>query len=815
MTSYFGDNITLNVSFSNPDIDSCWYEFNSDLFDLSDCEPVVISGLVDGFYNITVFANDTFGFENSSNVFFSIDNSMPSLDLSLVPSNNSFIGVNTPFIINVSSESGSIDRAQYNIGSGWVDFSNNEEFFPFSENLNSGSVSISFRGVSSSGLVNSSNIFEYELDLTPPSIVLNNDFNEVFNQSNNLTLNFSVSNVFGEGIDSVWYKLNKRYSVNLEVPDINDSFFLENVTLGVGKNKLILFANDTFGNLNVLRNDVFSFGEVNLSEQRSKILGFDSVLNVSILKPPLFDPQDEIINILDGDDLYFFINLEGDLNSTIIFENVSSSDVFWENNFGNISSNIDDVQDQLVYSVLLDDVLGFVSIFNQSLFLEKNSYNRAYIYFSNVSENSFNSIYYVNNSNVLFLDMCPNEFLQGSQGPCYSYDSAAEDLFLFIDSFSGVVFGNDTSPPSVSILDPTGNTDRYFTPRLLVSRDVTSLDNITMNYSSTDRNEIINPLAFEYYNETHSIVLFEEQAENHEAVVSLSFSVFDGAGNLNDSENITFEINDVTPPVINILSPSNNSVETDSSLNLEVEVDEPSLVEYSLNQGAFEVLFSIDSKDLSGGVDLVLSNGDYNLTVRATDLANNIATENISFSVNQDSGSSNGGGSGSGDGGLGGGGAGGGLGGAASSQHLEEENISDEGIGIQDVVEAMEDVIDESSEEEFEMDATEELVEEDEFGALSYLIYGVVGIFILFIIVIVLKKYSGFKSNKNVISNKSPEYLSSKIKDCISKKDVVSAKNYYMQLNDIYNKKDLNESDSKIVYNSLNEFYEKIKELEK
>ncbi|MCK4522447.1 MAG: S8 family serine peptidase [Nanoarchaeota archaeon] len=73
--------VNLNYTATDTNLDSCWFTNTSNENQtLSNCDNTTITGLTQGDYNITVYANDTYGNINAENVSFSVDTTYPSID---------------------------------------------------------------------------------------------------------------------------------------------------------------------------------------------------------------------------------------------------------------------------------------------------------------------------------------------------------------------------------------------------------------------------------------------------------------------------------------------------------------------------------------------------------------------------------------------------------------------------------------------------------------------------------------------------------------------------------------------------------------
>ena len=79
----FSSNVNLNINFTSDDSDSCW--FSNDTMSLNttlaSCVNITAATWFEGQHNITIWANDTFGNENSSLVSFIIDTINPQIEI--------------------------------------------------------------------------------------------------------------------------------------------------------------------------------------------------------------------------------------------------------------------------------------------------------------------------------------------------------------------------------------------------------------------------------------------------------------------------------------------------------------------------------------------------------------------------------------------------------------------------------------------------------------------------------------------------------------------------------------------------------------
>ncbi|MBT4165999.1 hypothetical protein HOE04_03100 [archaeon] len=177
--------------------------------------------------------------------------------------------------------------------------------------------------------------------------------------------------------------------------------------------------------------------------------------------------------------------------------------------------------------------------------------------------------------------------------------------------------------------------------------------------SPSPANESQNVVCNAYVNDTFSLssVKIEENAsnsgtfENHTLDLSASgwmnytilnvekganytcrFYAIDAAGNVNNSELITFVVNDVTAPVITINSPLNQNYSTDNIL-LSVSLSEDAVVDvnYTIDGGVTNVSLSGSGSSWSDSV--IFADGSKTVTFYASDSSWNNASNSVTFNV--------------------------------------------------------------------------------------------------------------------------------------------------------------------------------------
>jgi hypothetical protein len=210
----------------------------------------------------------------------------------------------------------------------------------------------------------------------------------------------------------------------------------------------------------------------------------------------------------------------------------------------------------------------------------------------------------------------------------YRFYVYANDSSNNLNYTASVNFSVDQIPPAVTIDFPENTTYEVF--------------DLPLNFSVT-----LNEFGSAYYTldgGLHNYTMYEDDNPigttlNHSnssiAFDSYTFSVYanDSAGNINHTENVTFAFSDLTPPVVTVNFPVNQTYNADDlPLNFNVSLNEVGYVVYSLDGGLHNYSMSANATG-TGFTDTnaSISDGEYRFYVYANDSYDNL---NYSFSVN-------------------------------------------------------------------------------------------------------------------------------------------------------------------------------------
>ncbi len=190
----------------------------------------------DGYWNVTVYANDTANNQNSSTIFYYVDTLGPQINVQS-PINASFY--------NISNISLNFTISDLNLDACWFENSTGAIInLPACANTTifalEGEQNITIYANDTAGNLNFTQVF-FSADTMSPIILVQVPSNASFYNTNNISLNFTVSD---PNIDQCWY-------ANITGDIINLPACANTTTIGIeGGNTISLFANDTFGNGN-------------------------------------------------------------------------------------------------------------------------------------------------------------------------------------------------------------------------------------------------------------------------------------------------------------------------------------------------------------------------------------------------------------------------------------------------------------------------------------------------------------------------------------------------------------------------------------
>jgi len=230
------NNISLNYVVYGGAIDSCWYVLNNgSAMALPDCANITFLGN-EGFNNLTVYANNTLGFTNSTSVNFTIDTTPPAFAIQS-PENKSYAVTNISLNYTVNAD---VAACQYSLNDGTnitLPGCANTTFLATANQQNK----ITLYANDTAGNINSSTV-RFTVDTIAPQINLTLPENITY-ITGTISINYTVSDNLA--LDSCWYSLDNRANILLQN--------CANTTIAVADSalhKLIVYVNDTANNVN-------------------------------------------------------------------------------------------------------------------------------------------------------------------------------------------------------------------------------------------------------------------------------------------------------------------------------------------------------------------------------------------------------------------------------------------------------------------------------------------------------------------------------------------------------------------------------------
>ena len=215
---------TINVNYTAIDsngISACWFSNNSGQSNntLAGCANITGRTWLQGFNNITVWANDTYNNRNSSSVTFFIDSNAPNITI-LYPSNNTNT-TNTQINVNYTASDNNgvgVQACWYSNTSGVVNYSLNGCSNITGKTWLQGINNVTIWANDTFGNRNSSSV-RFTIDNIPPNVTINSPLNRTYGNTN-ITFNISAidSNV---AVSGCWYSLtNGTINYSMQYPNL-------------------------------------------------------------------------------------------------------------------------------------------------------------------------------------------------------------------------------------------------------------------------------------------------------------------------------------------------------------------------------------------------------------------------------------------------------------------------------------------------------------------------------------------------------------------------------------------------------------------
>ncbi|MBU0757598.1 MAG: PGF-pre-PGF domain-containing protein [Nanoarchaeota archaeon] len=400
----------------------------------------------------------------------------------------------------------------------------------------------------------------------PATIIFGPTDNETINLSA-VDFNYSVNDSF---IDRAWYQLDYSTTKNFLDPALNTTSISFDHP---GQHIIILYANDSAGNINSTSTTFYSNAAINLTKWKEDMQNSNPEIS-NILISNSTGQADELA---DPDQDFTILLQLTDVNATIV--NFSGSIARWNYVF-NITDASSDFESQVDSSIATLPV-DFAYLQNFSWFYSsENTYHGIVRLPKNISQ--YDSIYYCPDhdlSNCYIVTSVCTGLSDSDSTPCYN--NSIDYIDVFVPHFSGVFGDNDTVAPTISISSP-------------VASEV--LSNGYDNYLTLTVNE--NSFCYYKFSTDPSYTIFSASAgtsfqkrfnsENDAWVdASHTFNILcnDTYGNSN-TDSVSFTVNDTTAPTIT----SSSFYEESASAEIDITTNEPTQCRYNQSNVAFSLM---------------------------------------------------------------------------------------------------------------------------------------------------------------------------------------------------------------------------------
>lgn len=582
-TTYNRTNISLNYTVVEANIDKCWYSLNGANTTLAGCANTTINAS-EGSNNLTIYANDTIGNQNSSTVYFTVDNTNPKITIQ-APANATYN--RTAFDLNYTVNETNVDTCWYilNAGANTTLASCANSTFTAAQGGNLITVYVN----DTVGHINSSAV-NFFVDTINPAITIQLPANTTYNATTR-SLNYTATDT---NLDRCWYSLNG--GANIILANCTNTTF----TAIQGGNNITVYVNDTLDNQN--SSIVYFFVDsvfpvLTVQDPQNITYGTTTIpINFTLIDTNV----DSCAYSLDGAP---YTNLPGCTNTTFTASMGSHNFTMRANDTaGNVNNS-----GYIYFIVVATPIVAIQAPINNSIG------NQTTILLNFTTTNSPTNCWYsLNGGSNTTLSACANvsipAFTTGNYNiTVYANNSAGEN-------HSTVYFTVDTSPPTIVIQYPT--TVIYNTVALRMNYTV--LDNIAIDKCWY----ILNGNAPVNLASCINTTFTADEGSN-----TLEIFANDTAGN-SASDLVNFDVDGILPIVI-ITSPTNTTYTT-TSIWLNYTATDTTLDQcwYKVDGG-----ISISLPGCANIVLPVLSSTSHTIFVYANDSANNIGSDTISFTI--------------------------------------------------------------------------------------------------------------------------------------------------------------------------------------
>jgi hypothetical protein len=626
-------NLDINYTASDFNLSSCWYSNDSMSENISlgtegNCNNITSIVWADDEHNLTIWVNDSGGYENSSTITFTMDFINPNATL-ISPENNTF---NTPasqnFTVNLSDNIG-IKNATVYIYNSSNELTNQTTNADFAEHILSSTAGIVV------SLIDDNYTWYYDvfdwagnyylstnntiiIDATAPVLNVTSFVNNTYTNNTGLNINYTVSDTY---LDSCWYS-NDSYLSNTTLSPCQTN--ITTVTWSEGQHNLTIWANDSAGNENyILRRFTIDFTNPN----GTLIAPGNNTYNTNA-------SQNLTINLTDNigvkNATLYVYNSSGSLIETIttIFsESVLASyignlvtladgvytwfyELFdWAGNSFTTSNN----------TITIDTTTPLLNIISptNNTYTNNTGLNINYT----VSDTYLDSCWYSNDSYLSNTTLSPCQ----TNITTVTWSEGQHNLTIWANdtannqNSSSITFAIDLTNPAINIDTPSNNSD---------SND----SGLDVTYTVTDTNAE----SCWYSNDSWSSNTTLASCTTDITAVTwsdgqhnVSLWVNDSAGHGNSTD-ITFTIDSINPS-LSIATPSNNTFTDNTGLNINYSTSDTNLDSCWYSNDSFSSNTTLAS--CANITDVTWSEGQHNIMLWVNDTYENENNTDVTFTI--------------------------------------------------------------------------------------------------------------------------------------------------------------------------------------
>jgi len=652
---YNNAEILVNISVSDEHLDSIWF-FNGTANETYTVP--VYRTFSEGSNILYVYANDTFGNLNTTNVSFTIDTTNPAVT-NLTAAPTVINQTQTANITAIITDDVDIDKVilnitkadgittSYDMIAGANDFYYHE--YTPSGSDKAGTYSAKIIANDTVNHINDTEIINFTvLDITKPSVTIieptENSTNDVYS-----TVEIKVNATDETQVDIVYANItwNSVYEIINLSYNATSSYYegaFTNTSLPATYN-LAVIAIDTAGNTNNTEKTYFNLQDVgaptysNIIESPSEPITYSIgqnyqfnitwIDNVNVDSVILEFDGTNYTDIVPDGNVYSrtFVDLSAGTHNYIWYANDTSNN---QNNTGVLNYTIDKTSSSI--NLTLDGIAENKTIeINTAVTIKAETITPSAGYLklyqngdliNNGTDPLVNTTTYPETGayNITAIYLTTQNYLESSETLFITVEDTQNPSVTNIITNPGVINQTQLTNISVIVTDDANIT---------VKLNITKPDNITTTYNMVECSGDL-----WYYEYTPS-------SQDKAGKYNITIIAEDTSENINDTETDFFDVNDVTPPIIIIVSPTENATYNYNGL-VAINVnatDETQLGSVSANitWNTNNELLALNYNPSSGLYENSFTDttylGRYNASIIANDSVNNINTETTYFNI--------------------------------------------------------------------------------------------------------------------------------------------------------------------------------------